>query len=100
MKQRLGFVSNSSSSSFVIIGKGKNEKEIIEKFKSEMQEWTEKAATKFEECGLPEYDNKGNIKEIRITISSESDDKFEGSLSEFKDLDLDTIRIVRYYTGG
>ena len=40
MKQRLGFVSNSSSSSFVIIGKGKNKKEIIERFRSEMQEWT------------------------------------------------------------
>lgn len=97
MKQRFGFVSNSSSSSFVIIGKGKNEKEIIERFKSEMQEWTEKVATKFEECGLPEYDNKGNIKDILITISSESDDKFEKALTEIDNFKLRTLRMGRRY---
>ena len=81
MKQRLGFVSNSSSSSFVIIGKGKSVKEIIEKFRSEMAEWTEKVATRFEDEGIPEYDKQGNVKEIRISIVSDSGNKFESSLS-------------------
>jgi hypothetical protein len=97
MKQRLGFVSNSSSSSFVIIGKGRSMEEIIEKFRSEMEEWTEKVATRFENEGIPEYDKRGNIKEIRISIMSDSSDKFESSLSRITNLESETLEMRNVY---
>jgi len=52
MKERSGFVSNSSSSSFVIIGKGRDKYELIEKFRKEMNDWVEKVAVRFEEWGV------------------------------------------------
>jgi hypothetical protein len=99
MKQRAGFVSNSSSSSFIITGKGKDKYELIEKFRKEMNDWVEKVATRFEEWGTEEYDKRGNLKEIRIKITSETDDKFESSLTRLENLELETIEVGRIYIG-
>ena len=97
MKQRFGFVSNSSSSSFVIIGKGKSMREIIDRFRSEMEKWVEKVVTRFENEGFPEYDGQGNIEEIKISIMSDSGDKFESSLSRITNLELETLEVRNVY---
>ncbi|MCK9458712.1 MAG: hypothetical protein M0R80_03670 [Proteobacteria bacterium] len=99
MITRSGFVSNSSSSSFIISGKGTDKFDLINRFKEEMTNWIEKVANRFEEHGLEEYDARGNLKEVRITITSESDDKFESSLTRLENLELKTIEIGRIYIG-
>jgi regulator of RNase E activity RraB len=97
MKQRVGFVSNSSSSSFIIVGKAKDKAELINKFREEMNDWVEKVATRFEEWGTEEYDKRGNLKEIKISIMSDSDDKFESSLSRITNLETETLEMRSSY---
>jgi len=99
MKQRSGFVSNSSSSSFVIIVKGKGMKEIIDRFRSKMEEWTEKVVTKFENEGVLECDNRGNIKGIKISIMSDKleSNKLESSLSRITNLETGTLEMRNSY---
>jgi hypothetical protein len=97
MKQRFGFVSNSSSSSFVIIGKAKSKEELINKFREEMNDWVEKVATRFEEWGFEEYDARGNLKEIRISIMSDSGDKLESSLSRITNFETETLEMRNVY---
>jgi len=47
--------------------------------------------------GTEEYDNRGNIKGITISIMSDSGDEFESSLSRITNLKTETLEMRNSY---
>jgi hypothetical protein len=102
MKIRTKFVSNSSSSSFLIECKARSRQEIIDKFREEITIWAEKVIEAMEEHGIEEYDRRGNIIGISVKTSNERDwgDPYLNSLARLEGLSLNTIEIRNIYIGN